>query len=687
MHRPLAAISLCALAPLACAEEEAAPQQLEEVVISAPSERTTEDVARPVTVLKDEELRLKVGNTVGDTLRGEPGVTSSSFGPGVGQPVIRGQSGPRVRVMSNSLGNGDLSQLSPDHANGVEPVLAERIEVLRGPSTLRYGSGAIGGIVNVIDNRIPESAPEKPVSAAGEQRYNSVSDETTSSVKLEGGRDIFAFHLDGFYRDHNNVHIGGPAIDENAARKSDAALQGSVIQNSDGVIPNTNARAKSGTVGFSLVGDPGFAGVSINYLGNNYGIPPDGAGGPDTRINLKQTRYDFRSELKNPFEFAEALRLRFGYTDYRHTELSGGVAANLFTNKSYEGRLELAHKPFGPFKGVVGFQAVSSDFGAIALEESQPLVPNSRIDSYGAFVVESFSLGPGLYEVGVRGETSSVDPQGGPRRAYAPISASASGQWKINEANTVSFAVTRSQRAPQVQELFSHGVHDATHSYELGNPNLTTETSYNLDLGYRFKAEWVSAEFNLFHNWVNDYIYQQQTGGVFNDDLGEFQAQCSSPGACVPVLQSRQADAIFKGFEGNLKFPLMENRHGIVDLTLFSDFTRGEFVKGGDVPRMPPLRYGLQLDYAYGEHWSANLRLTRGEKQDRPGANDTPTHGYVRLDIGAQYQVKAFQDANLLLFAKGNNLLDDNIRNSTSYLRNFAPEPGRGAEVGIRISY
>jgi iron complex outermembrane receptor protein len=687
MYRPLAAIPLYALATLACAEENAAPRQLEEVVVSAPLEQTEEEIARPVTMLKDEELRQQVGPTIGETLKNEPGVTSQSFGPGVGQPVIRGQTGPRVRVMSNSLGNGDVSQLSPDHANSIEPVLAERIEVLRGPSTLLYGSGAIGGIVNVIDNRIPDAAPEKPISATGEQRYNSVSDETTSNIKLEGGKDLFAFHLDGFYRDRDNLHIGGPAIDENAARQSDAALEGSEIQNSHGVIPNTGARAKGGTVGFSLVGDRGYAGASINYLGNNYGIPPDGTGGPNTRINLKQSRYDFKSELKNPVAFAEALRLRFGYVDYTHTELSGGEAATLFTNKSYEGRLELAHQTLGPVKGVVGFQAVSSDFAAISMEGSQSLVPNSQIDSYGAFAVESFGYGPGTYELGLRGESSSVAPQGGPKRSYTPISASGSGQWKVNEANTVSLAVTRSQRAPQVQELLSNGVHDATHSYELGDPNLKTETSYNLDLGYRFKAKWISAEFNLFQNWVNDYIYQQQTGGVFNDDLGQFQAQCSSPGACFPVVLSQQADATFKGYEAKVNFPLMENHYGIVDLTLFSDYTRGQFVNGGDVPRMPPLRYGFQLDYAYGEHWSSNLRLTRGEKQDKPGANDTPTHGYVLLNVGVQYEVKALDAAKLLVFAQGNNLLNENIRNSTSYLRNFAPEPGRGAEVGIRVSY
>lgn len=667
---------------------EPAPVHLEPVVISSPLEEKVSDMARPVTVLTDKELRLKIGNTIGETLKQEAGVTSESFGPGVGIPVIRGQTGPRVQVMTNSIGTGDVSQISPDHANAVEPVLADRVEVLRGPATLLYGSGAIGGIVNVIDNRIPSLVPDKLMTATGEQRFNSVSGQTTTNLKVEGGEDLVSYHLDGFYRDGNNLHIGGPAIDEAGARKTDLALEGSPIQNSYGVIPNTESRAKGGSAGFSLVGEPGFAGVSINYLGNNYGIPPDGvAGAGYTRINLKESRYDFKSELNAPVDFVETVRMRFGHINYTHTELDNGAAATVFTKQTNEGRLEVVHRPIGIVKGVVGVQMAAADFDAVDKGAPQALVPKSQLGSYGVFAVESFELGAGLYELGLRGESDSIDPQGGPNRSYAPISASGSGQWKLDDLNTVSFAATRSQRAPQVQELFSHGVHDATHSYELGDPNLIPETSYNLDWGYRFKGRGLSVELNVFQNFVNDYIYQQITDQVFNDDTGQFEKVCTNPGACFPVVQTTQAGAYFLGYEGNVKFPLMENHYGALDLTLFSDFTRGQFVNGGNVPRMPPLRYGLQLDYAYDEHWSSNLRLTRGEKQIYPGPNDAMTNGYVLLNLGVQYEVKAFKDADVLVFAQGNNLLNDNLRNSTSYLRYFAPEPGRGAELGIRVTY
>lgn len=680
----------CLLLPIALwvapvRAEEAPVEQLDTVIVSAPIiPREVSDVARPATVLDEDALRAKSLRSIGEALKDEPGMHSQSFGPGVGSPVIRGQAGPRVRVMQNGIGNNDVSSLSPDHANSVEPVLADRIEVLRGPATLLYGSGVIGGVVNVIDQRIPEHPAEQALSATGEQRYDSASDETTSALKLEGGRSAFAYHVDGFYRDRDGQDIGGKAIDEDAAVVFDPSLQGiSPLRNTDGYIGNAGGRARGGTVGMSWVEEGGFLGAAINHLENNYGIPPDGAGGNPIRIDLKQTKYDLKGELKQPFMLTEALRLKFGYTDYQHVELDGGVPGTTYTNQSYESRLELAHQPVGDWRGVVGFQSVNSNFAAIGEEV---VVPRSVIDTYGLFAVETLEQGALTYELGMRAEHQGIAPEGLREKTYTPMSGSGSILWEVNEHHQTSLAMTQSQRAPQVQELFSNGVHEATRSYEIGDSRLKKEASYNLELAYRYQREGARAEFNLFHNWVSDYIYQGRTGEVFNQSSEAFEASCSSPGACLPVMQSRQADAIFKGYEAKVTLPLMENRHGMVDLTLFSDYTRGEFVRGGDVPRMPPLRYGVQLDYALSE-WSADLRLTRGEAQDNPGDSETRTAGYLRLDLGAQYRVKAIRDAELTLYAKGSNLLDEGIRNATSYLRNFAPEPGRSALVGLRISY
>ena len=645
----------------------------------------TSKSARPVTVLSGEELQKKMGTTIGDTLKNELGITSQSFGPGVGTPVIRGQSGPRVRVLQNSIGNNDVSSLSPDHANGVNPISAERIEVLRGPSTLLYGNGAIGGIVNVIDNRIPEQVPDKLLGGVVAQRYDSASDLTSSALKLDGGKDKFAFHLDGFYNDQNNTHIGGQQIDESAARATDPTLEGTpVLNNPNGVIPNSNARSRGGSAGASVIGDIGLVGAAINSLENNYGIPPNGTGGAPVRVQMNQTKYDFKGQLNQPFALAKELRLKFGYTDYKHVELDNGEAATTFLNKTYESRLELEHQPLGIVKGVMGFQSVNSDFSALGAEA---LVPKSKIDSYGLFAVESFKIKDITYELGLRGEWQGISPETTYSSvSYVPLSGSVSALWDITKQHQLSLGVTQSQRAPQIQELFSNGVHEATMSYEKGDVNLQKEISYNLDIGYKFNTSWMTSELNLFNNWVNDYIYQQQDYQVFNEVIEDFQLICSDPGACVPVLQSAQANAIFRGFEAKTLFTIMQNHYGAVDLTLFGDYTRGTFEQGGNVPRMPPLRYGFELSYEKND-LTTQARLTRGEAQNDAGENQSNTPGYLLLNLGAQYQLATFHQSEVQLFAAGKNMLNENIRNSTSYLRNFAPDPGRSAEIGIRVSY
>jgi iron complex outermembrane receptor protein len=659
-------------------------KELDTMVVSAALPTDSSKLAKPVTVLSGDALHTKMGTTIGDTLKNELGVTNQSFGAGVGSPVIRGQSGPRVQVMQNSMSNNDLSSLSPDHANGVEPILAERIEVLRGPATLLYGNGAIGGIVNVLDNRIPEQLFDKIIGGAGEQRYDSATNETSSVIKLEGSHQGFSYHVDGFYRDQGNTHIGGTAIDEAAVQINDPSF--TAPENSYGVINNSQARSRGGSVGVSMQGEVGLIGASINQLEKNYGIPSDGTGEPPVTVDLKQTKYDFKTQLNQPFAFAEQLKMKFGYTDYHHTELDGGAPATQFSNQSYASRLELVQHPVGTLTGSLGFQSTNSVLSAINVDGSAPLIPKSGLDSYGLFAVESFKVGDVKYELGGRGEWVTISPENNARQVYLPISGSASALWDISKQHQLSLAFTHSQRAPLIQELYYDGVHEASRSYELGNANLGKEFSNNLDLGYRFNSDWMKAEVNVFHNWVSNYIYQQRADYLFNTDDGVFEDACALGEPCIPVEINQQAGATFKGFEAQLTFPLMENHYGLIDLSLFSDYTRGTFNKGGDVPRMPPLRYGLQLSYEKSD-FTSNVRLTRGEAQTHAGANETSTASYLLLNLGAQYHIASVSDADIMLFANAKNLTNENIRNSTSYLRNFAPETGRSGEVGIRVSY
>ncbi len=666
-------------------EAEEPITELDELLISAPFSQTTASSAKPVTVLSGENLRTKIGATLGETLKNELGMTTQSFGSGVGTPVIRGQAGPRVRVMQNSIGNNDVSTLSPDHANSVEPILAERIEVLRGPATLLYGSGAIGGVVNVIDNRIPETLPNKIIGGAAEQRYDSANNETASVVKIEGGHRGLAYHLDGFYRSHDNLRVAGKPIDEAAARASDPTLADvETLDNATGIIKDTRGWSRGGSAGLSYIGDNEVIGAAINHLQNKYGIPADGTGAAPVSVLMTQTKYDVKGQWRKPFTFAENLRYKFGYTDYKHTELDNGMPATTYLNETVENRLELEHQAIGGIKGTAGFQSTHSQFSALG---DEAIVPKSAIANYGLFLVESVTHGDVTYELGGRAELQTIKPNTGQHFSYTPFSGSASAVWKINPQHQLSVAATHSQRAPQVQELLSKGVHAATRSYEIGSANLSKEFSTNLDLGYRFQSSWLTAEVNLFHNWVNNYIYQQRSSDLFNTDTGEMESSCSSnSAACLPVEQSRQQNAIFRGFEAKLVAPLLNNPHGKLDLTLFSDYTRGYFVQGGNVPRMPPLRYGFQLDYGY-QNFSSTIRLTRAEAQQYAANNDSNTKGYVALNVGAQYNIAHFHNSKILLFANAKNILNETIRNSTSYLRNFAPDAARSAEVGIRVSY
>ncbi len=668
--------------------------ELEEVVVTAPLERRVDEQSRPATVLTGDALRSQMGPTVGATLSQQPGINNQSFGPGVGQPVIRGLSGPRVRVMENGIGNNDLSNISPDHANSIEPSQADRIEVLRGPSSLLYGSGAIGGVVNVIDNRVPEKRAVQLIGGAFNQLYNSALDETSTSLKLEGGKSSFAYHLDGFYRNSGNETIGGGAIDVPAAIASDAALaEEPVLQNTIGYVPNTNSRAKGGTVGMSWVGESSNAGASINRLENNYGIPPIGVPGePNIRINLTQNKYDFRSGIENPFDFAEKLRVKFGYTDYQHVEYEGGLAGTTWSSNSYEGRAELNHSPLGPLKGQWGLQTVNGTTSAVGEEATLPL---TTVANYGLFGLETLETDPITYDFGLRVEPQFVTPassSGYIARSFLPVSSSISGLWKIDPIHSLSLAFTESQRGAQAQELYVNGVHHATRAFEIGNPNLKMETSFNLELGYTFKHDDITAELNLFNNWVNDYIYAQYTGEIFGHDEGIHAPVTSNGthdhGGELPILQIEQANAVFRGFEGNVNIPLLENKYGYFGVNFFGDYTRGTLISAGNgnVPRMPPLRYGAQLDYSK-EKWSGFFRVTRGNRQGYAGENETETAGWVLMNVGLTYEAKSYADTKLLFYVKGNNLLDQDIRNSTSYLKNFAPEPGRGAQVGFQLSY
>ncbi len=691
-------------------------ERLEEIVVTAPFAQREAETTLPIGILSGEAFREKVANSLGDTLKNEIGVNSASFGSGVGQPIIRGQTGNRVSILQNGVGLTDASNVSPDHANAVEPLLADRLEVIRGPSTLLFGSGAVGGVVNVIDNRIPETLMDE-TSFQLEQNYNSVNEENKTVVRLDTSLGNFGIHLNAFTRENDNVDIKGFAIDEDALEQLEELTaeilgeeqaeheehEAEEFENTKGFIGNSDGEAQGGTAGFSYVGNRGFLGFAVSTLDNKYGLPPgthshhaEHADGEEAeeeevefvRLDLEQTRYDFKGMLSFENSWIEDIRATVGLTDYEHSEIEtfadgGSEVGTVFDNKGLESRFTLTRRQTGDWSGVYGLQLSDSDFSA-AGEEA--FIPATDISHTGWFGVERYNRDRFTAELGLRFEAAELDTRGACGYDDNVMSVSASGLYDINDDSNLLLAAARSERAPSVEELFSNSspgtcarfaddedlvLHAATGLLEIGNSNLEAEVSNNIEFGYRLHSGPVTGEFSAYYNQIDDFIFLDITGEAVDDQ---------------PVASYLQRDATFKGLEAQLTFTLMERSNFTGELSLFGDLVNASFDSGGNVPRIPAAKFGTELRY-FGENWSTHLHVTRVNSQDDVGRLELETDSYTLVSIYADYHIAVGQGAEFKLFARGDNLLGKEIRNHASFLKSYAPEPGRGVTVGLRYEY
>jgi iron complex outermembrane receptor protein len=661
--------------------------EIEHVLVSVPMHKSEAETALPVAVLSGDSLHQSISATIGETLAVMPGLANASFGPAVGQPVIRGQQGPRVTVLQNSTSSADVSNVSADHAVAVESVLAESIEVLKGPSTLLYGGGAIGGVVNVIDHRVPMVVPDS-TSAVAESRHNSASDENTTVVKVNTGGGNWALHLNGLLRDSNNVRIAEPAIIDRDGHSDEHANDANVIDNSD-------ANSDSFTVGGSYVFDSGYFGLAINRLNSEYGLPPSfseeeedhddeleedhaeehGHGHEDVRLKIDQTRYDLSAQWNDLDNIIDSINWRVTYADYQHREIEEEGVGTVFSNERWENRLELIHQPWQGWSGVVGLQLSTTTFSAVG-EES--FIPKSNTDNYGLFVVEHYDAGDWLYEVGFRFDREEIDPESviANQQRFDGFSFSASALWTMNQEWRLGVALSQSERAPVAEELFSNienttdfVVHAASQSIEVSDGNLNQEVSKNIDLSLTRSTDSSEVTINLYYNDFNDFIYLDNTG----------QQQDG-----VPIYRYSQLGADFFGLELDSNFQLGKLFDGDLSVNLFGDYIRGELENNTDVPRMPPLSVGSRINYD-ASAFSAYVSVVRANDQRRAGVNEFTTDGYTRWDAGLNYRFDNGNFGEYLAFIKLNNIGDEDIRYSVSSLRDAAPEAGRSIVVGVRV--
>ncbi|MHB1051631.1 MAG: TonB-dependent receptor [Thiobacillus sp.] len=603
------------------------------------------DLAQPISVLQGDDLRRKREASLGDTLAQELGVTSSAFGPAAGRPIIRGMDGPRIRVLEGGIGTQDLSALSPDHMVTVESLNASQIEILRGPATLLYGSGASGGVVNVVTGRIPNRLFKSPTGNV-ELRGNSATDERSGGFNATGSAGQASWNVDGFKRKTGDYdtpvgRVGNSAID------------------SDGV-----------SVGGSFIGERGFVGASVSQLESLYGIP----GTDGTKIDLKQTRYDIAGELDDPLRGFKRLKVRMGYSDYKHAEIEGsGEIGTRFNNQGFEGRVELLHAPVANWQGVFGVQLQDRNFSALGEEA---LVPATKSRSTGLFLVEERNWARWRLELGGRAERATQNPQDGdtnPARAFNLYSTSAGVLWKFMDGYGLGLTATQGQRAPSTEELYSNGAHAATRTHQTGNNALSKETSNNIDLALKKTAGAVKWKVNVFHNRISDYIFERSV-----DDNGDGVADTDTDNGYL-LQNVAQTGARFYGAEAEVTFTLLPDT---LDLRLFTDTVRGK-VDDGNAPRTPPQRFGLQLDHKTGP-WATNLSVVRAARQNRLAELETETPGYTRVNAEVSYRIKQSKSIGYTVFMQGKNLLDDEMRVHTSYLKDVAPLPGRAFVLGLR---
>lgn len=671
MHSRLHPLTLAIGLTLAPAAWSATIELDSSLIRASALDTPAQQMTTPAAVLDGDALVLRREATLGDTLDSLPGVRASGFGAGASRPQIRGLDGARVRVMSDGVDVLDASTLSQDHAVSVEPLLTERIEVLRGPATLLYGGGAIGGVVNLIDKKVPTYVPANGYEGEVELRANSVANEGAGLFGLTVGQGNVALRVEGVKRQADDYELPD---------SSDKQL---------GAYNDT----ESYSLGGSFIGARGYLGLAYSRQENRYGLlahehvecDPHGdhwhcgdhGHGHDhddhehedeavPYITLRQNRWDLRGELNDPLPGFELARLRVGHSDYRHAEMEAGEAAAIFDNQASEARVELTHRPLFGWHGVLGGQTTRRDFQRWTAENP---MPQTLTRNHALFLLEEYTAGAWRYELGSRYEWQDIDADAGaPDTEHSGVSLSAGVVWTFAPEYSLGVSLSRSQRLPSAEELYAYGPHAASRTIEKGNPQLEEETARNAEITLRKFAGATTFSLGLFHNQVADFIYAA--------DLGR------NPGGGYREVEYRQADALLTGFEGEIRHQFTE----ATALTLFGDRVRGRLKDGGDLPRIPADRLGLRLEQELGNGVSGDLSFQRVQRQDRLAEFETETAGYNLLAAGLSWQ-GALSEGDWLVYLKADNLLDVEARQHSSLIKDEVVLPGRNLILGTRFTF
>lgn len=631
-----------------------------EVVITAsPLAGDPDRFATIVEQVSRDQVLSNGGASLADALRNVPGVAGTGFAAGASRPVIRGMDAQRVKLAENGLSSSDVSDVGPDHGVPIDPLAAQQIEVVRGAATLRYGSQAIGGVVNVINNRIPLK-PIDGVEGEATTAYSTSSATGEGTVSIDAGQGPFAIHVDGFGR-----------------RASD-------YETPDGVQPNSFFRGNGYSAGASyFFGDDSRIGASGTHYAARYGIPSD-----DTFIRMKQDK----GALGGSFKFSQGVLQRInvdaGYADYTHSEIDpeGNEVLSTFNNKEWDGRVEALFGATGPLSAsAVGVQLQDRKFSALG-EGADYLLP-THTQSAAAFAFVEAPVGALQFQGAARVEHVQIDgtPASGvsTSRDYTPFSVSAGFTYDASDALRLGLTAASAARAPAQTELFARGPHDGPATFETGDPDLKIERANSLEATARYKlGSEGRIEASVWGARFDNYIYGALTGRMCDED-----GVCAigGPGE-LKELNYGQRDANFWGVEAKAFFPLAKVAGGKLSGQILGDYVRAKFTGGGgDVPRIQPGRFGGGLDWA-NDRIDASFLVLAVSAQDHVGVADPATDGYTSVDAQVRWKpFKAKPGIELLLV--GHNLADETIRNATALNKDSVVMPGRDVRLVLSAKF
>lgn len=664
--KSLPIIISCLLSPVALADTSENLELGNIPVTGNPLGVASDELVVPVSVLNGRELSLRREGTLGETLNGIPGVTATQFGPNASRPVIRGLDAERVRIMQNGIGVLDASSLSFDHAVGIDPLIIEQIDVVRGPAALLYGGSAVGGVVNAIDHRIPKEQLEG-ITGRAEARFGGPDSTRNAAAVVDVGNGQFAIHADVYNRKTSDMDIPGFAV---SRRKSEA--DGTPRENK-GKLVNSSAEGDGAALGAALTFDNGYIGASVSTMNNNYGVVAE----EEVRIDMKSDRIELASEFTDLGSIVNRVKFRMAHTDYEHVELEGTEIGTTFKNRGIEGSFEAGHAPIAGLSGVIGYQFSNTNFEALGEEA---FVPGVNTQNKALYMYEELPLGEAAKHkitFGGRLGHTSVDSKtnanfgAGQNNSFNPHSFALGGLYSINEQWSVTSNLSHNERAPSYFELYANGAHVATGQFEVGNPNFDVERSNGIDAQLRWKNGQNSFSVGAYYTRFRNFIGLFNTGNDVEVEPGEF----------LPEAQFSQVPATFKGLEAEGKFALTDQLNWLV----CGDYVHAKETRTNEyLPRISPLRLGTGLQYALNG-FSARVDVLRAFNQNNTADNELATDGYTNVSVMLAYKLPT--KYNVELFAKANNLLNDEIREHASFLKDIAPAGERSLLIGARADF